>query len=127
MKKGFSLTEVVVAMAVAVIISMLCYATCNFVIMQSAKSSTKSFFVSQTQNYVTCYYLGEDGYANAIKLLTGNDVVFGQNATMYYAKNLSISDDSNFEYYVNLNFESEKFVVRCFSNSGMEPFFEVEV
>ena len=127
MKKGFSLAEVIVAMAIAVIVSLLCYSTCNFAIMQMSNSKTKSFFASQTQNFVNCYYLGSTEYADAINFLTGQTVTYGVNATIYYAKDFSISNQENSEYYIDLNFESESFVVKCVSNSSQKIIFEVEV
>ena len=127
MKKGFSLAEVIVAMAIAVIVSLLCYSTCNFAIMQMSNSKTKSFFASQTQNFVNCYFLGSAEYADAINFLTGQAVTYGEDATIYYAKDFSISNQQNSEYHIDLNFESESFVVKCVSNSSQKIIFEVEV
>jgi len=127
MKRGFSLAETIVAMAVAVIISLFCYATCSFAISQYAISKTKSFFISQTQNFVNCYYLGATDYASAIKFLTNSDVTYGEDATIYYAKDYSLSTQQNSQYYVNLSFKSQNFVVECFSNTSQKPVFKVEV
>ena len=127
MKKGFSLSEVTVAMALVVIISVIAFSTCNFSIYQSQKSMIQSFFIGQTQNFVNCYYLGETGYANGIKFLTDKDVIYGQDATIYYAKDFSVSTDEQSEYYVNLKFVDEKFSVKCFANSNQRCIFEIEV
>ena len=127
MKKGFSLAEVIVAMAIAVIVSLLCYSTCNFAVMQVSNNRTKSFFVSQTQNFVNCYYLGATEFANAVNFLTGQTVTYGEDATIYYAKDFSISNQQNSEYHIDLDFESESFVVKCVSNSSQKVIFEVEV
>ena len=114
-------------MAVAVVMSLLCYSTCNFAILQMTNSKTKSYFASQTQNFVNCYFLGSAQYADAVKFLTNQDVVYGENATIYYEKDFSISNQQNAQYYVTLNFENENFVVKCFSVSNQKTIFEVEV
>lgn len=128
-KKGITLAETVVAMAVIAIVSVMAYTTCSFAISQDSKNKVKSFFINQTQNFVNCYFLGNDGYYDAFKFLTGEDANFGENITIYYDKKFEISNEEDSKYHIDLNFENsnENYVVECYINSSQDVIYQVEV
>ena len=68
-KKGVSLTEVVVSMAIIIIISVLTFIICTSAINQKSNNFTKYFFVTQTNNIIKCYNQGEQNYSKGMKLL----------------------------------------------------------
>lgn len=128
-KKGITLAETVVAMAIAVIVSMMAYTTCNFAISQNAKNKVKSFFINQAQNYVNCYYLGATEYEDAFEFLIGESAEFGADKTVYYDKDFNISTELDSRYHIDLHFENsnQNFSVKCYSNLNGTAVFEVEV
>ena len=126
-KRGVTVVELVVAMAIAVIVSIFAYSTCSFAIGQGQKMKTKNFFISQAQNFVNCYFLGSEQYSDGIKFLTDCDVNYGENATIYYSNDYEITTEDKSQYYVNLIFETGNFSVECHSNSSSNLIFEVRV
>ena len=128
-KRGVTLTETVVAMAIAVIVSLMAYTTCSFAISQNAKSKLKSFFINQTQNYVNCYYLGATEYDYAFEFLTGMSAEYGNDTTVYYDKDFNISSQAESKYHIDLHFanSNQNFSVKCYSDSSQSAIYEVEV
>ena len=124
-KRGVTLVEVVVAMAIAVIVSGIAFTTCNFALSISNKNKIKNFFVNEASNYINCYYLGSSKYAEAMQLLTGTSYVYNEDATIYYAKNLEISVDDSSPYVISLNFKEAGFEVKCYQSSNLV--YEIEV
>ena len=126
-KRGVTVVEIVVAMAIAVIVSVFAYSTCSFAIAQSQRIKTKNFFISQSQNFVNCYFLGSEKYSEGIKFLTDCDVNYGEDATIYYSNDYKITTQDKSQYYINLIFDVDSFSVECHSNSSSNLIFDVRV
>ena len=126
-KRGVTVVEIVVAMAIAVIVSVFAYSTCSFAIAQSQRIKTKNFFISQSQNFVNCYFLGSEKYSDGIKFLTDCDVNYGEDATIYYSNDYKITTQDKSQYYINLIFDVDSFSVECHSNSSSNLIFDVRV
>ncbi len=124
-KSGVTLVETIVAMALVVIISAMAFSICSLSLNSSNKTKLKNFFTVQTQNYVQAYFLGGDHYKNSMELLTGTQYEYGDNKTIYYSKDLEVSTESEYGYYVNLNFDNS-FLVECYtSNDSLIYSYEV--
>ena len=115
-KKGVTLAETIVAMALVVIISTMAFSICNLSLSSSNKSKIKNFFITQTQNYVQAYFLGGEDYESAMELLTGTQCEFNTNTTIYYSNDLTISNEENSSYYIELNFDNT-FLVECYTSN----------
>lgn len=118
LKKGLSLAEVVVAMALVVLISLEGFSVVNFSLNAGNKLSVESFFVEETKNYITAYYSGEYNYANALNLLTNQTHTFGTDATIFYSNNFQVTSEDNSKYYIKLTFNESNFMVECFNNQN---------
>ena len=118
-KNGFTLVETIVAMSLVVIISLIAYSVINVSISTNQKNKKKSFFISETQNYVKAYTLGEDDYETSMFLITGRNYQYGEDTTIYYSKDYKISNTEDYAYYVNLNFYSTNFLVECFNSKNV--------
>lgn len=125
-KRGISLVEVVIAMAVVVIMSLAGFSVVNFSLNAGNKFNVESFFVSESQNYISAFNLGEENYSKAIKLLTNQSYTYGENAIIYYSSDFEIVEQANAKYYVNLTFSSSNFIVQCY-NIQNSLIFEAEV
>lgn len=55
-KRGITLVETIVAMALVVIISASVYVTCNYTLKAQNENSVKTFFATETENLAVCYY-----------------------------------------------------------------------
>lgn len=116
-KKGVTLVETIIAMALVVIISTMAFSICNLSLSYGNNSKLKNFFITQTQNYVKAYYLGGNDYKNAMELLTGTQYEFGVDTTIYYDGDLNISTESEHTYSVELTFGTG-FSVQCYTLSN---------
>ena len=116
-KKGFSLVEVIVSMALVVIISAMVFSVCNFALARGNQNKQKNFFVTQSQNYVKAYFLGGEDYKKSMAFLTGNEYEFGQNAKIYYSKDFEISNQDDYKYCVDLSFGTT-FLVECYDSNN---------
>ncbi len=113
--KGFSIAEVIVAMALVVIMSVVALSTVNWSFGAGRKEILKNFFNIESRNYISAYYSGASNFQDAMNLLTDGTYVYGTDATIYYSNNLTITDAENANYYVNLDFETESFSVKCYT------------
>lgn len=73
-KKGVTLVEVVIAMALAVIVSASVYLTCSFTLKSQNQNMIQNFFSNEIENVAMCYYHSNDtddttNYADFIKSL----------------------------------------------------------
>ena len=55
-KRGVTLLETVIAMALVVIISVAAYMTCDFALKTQKNSEIKNFFTQELENISMCYY-----------------------------------------------------------------------
>ena len=124
-KKGFSLVEVIVSMALIVIISTMIFSVSSYSLKTGNQSKQKNFFITQTQNYVKAYFLGGENYKKSMKLLTGNEYEFGQNTKIYYSNEYEISNQDDYKYCVNLSFGTNFLVECCDSNNNIIYSYEV--
>ncbi len=125
-KKGLTLVETIIAMAVLIIVSFISLSVSNYAISQTNKAEIKMFFQNEAQNYVNCYLLGQDKYDNAIMFYTGKTAVYGEDCEVYY-DGLKISNTNEGNYHVKLLFEIDKFVVKCFADTSIKEFYALEV
>ena len=125
-KKGLTLVEVVVAMALVVIMSLAGFSVVNFTISASSKNHLLHFFMTETQNYISAYVSGSDNYADAMHLLTGNNYVYGTDSTIYYSSDLQITDEQNAKYHVDIDFDTSNMHISCY-NSQSSLIYEAEV
>ena len=117
-KRGISLAEVIVAMALVVIISVIALSTINWSLNTGSKELLKNFFNIESQNYVSAYYSGASNYQDAMTLLTNGTYTYGEDATVYYSQDLTITEEQNAKYYVNLDFEIDSFSVKCYTSQN---------
>ena len=122
---GFSLVEVVVAMALIVILSFVAFAVCSLSVNVGGKNYVKNYFMTESKNYLSAYFSGNDNYSKAMSLLTGESFVFGEDATVYYSSGFEITTQENSRYKVNLIF-GDKFQVKCLGSDNAEIYM-VEV
>ena len=59
-KRGVTLLETVIAMALAVIISVAAYMTCDFALKTQHNSEIKIFFTQEVENVAMCYYKSDN-------------------------------------------------------------------
>lgn len=116
MKKGFTLLEVVIALAVISIVSVAIFSTISFASQKNNVARAESFFMLESENYLLAYYLGQEGYGDAMHLLTGENYTYGTDATIHYSKDCAITGESNAFYRVELDFEIDYFEIRCLGN-----------
>ena len=116
--KGFSIAEVIIAMALVVIMSIVALSTVNWSFSLGRKEILKNFFNIESKNYISAYYSGASNFQDAMNLLTNGTYVYGEDATIYYSKDLTITDEENANYYVNLDFETESFSVKCYTSQN---------
>ena len=123
-QKGSTLVEVIVAMAVAVIISTIAFSVCDMAIAVGNSNRIKNFFCVEAQNYVSAYYLGGTEYLAAMRLLTGYNYTFGEDATIYYSSDLKITESESAKYIVHVTF-GENFLVEC-ENENLKLIYQIE-
>ena len=116
--RGFSLAEVIIAMVLIVIMSFSAFSVINFSVNSGNKNTISNFFEVETQNYLKAYFLGEDGYENSMKLLTGQDCAYGEDIMIKYDNNFEITESSTYYYYVQITFGEEVFSVSCYDRSN---------
>lgn len=116
-QKGSTLVEVIVAMAIAVIVSTIAISVCNMAIAFGENNKVKNFFMVEAQNFVQAYYLGGDDYKSAMNMLTGNECEFGENVTIKYSADLSVTNDESAKYSVQVVF-GENFSVQCYTQNS---------
>ena len=126
-KKGLTLVETIIAMAVLVVITLMTFSVGNYVVAQTNKSELKLFFVNESQNYINCYLLGQDEYSNAISFYANKEALYNEDCVIYYSNDLDICDEENSTYSIKLTFEVEKFVVECFVNNNDNAVYTAEV
>lgn len=124
-QRGFSLVEVIVAMALTVLISFVAFMVCNTCINLGSANHTKNYFVLETDNYLKAYYLGSGDYEDAMNMLTNQNFTYGENASIHYDSKFNITTEETYSYIVDLTFAS-KFKVECKKASG-ETIYKVEV
>ena len=117
-KKGLTLVEVVVAMALVVIISLAGFSVINFSIKSGGRSQVKNFFMSEVQNYATAILSGSENYSNSMNLLTGAGYSYGENGVVYYSSNLTITNEENAKYHININFDNTPYSINCYDNQN---------
>ena len=117
-KKGLTLVEVVVAMALVVIISLAGFSVINFSIKSGGRSQVKNFFMSEVQNYATAILSGSENYSNSMNLLTGASYSYGENGVVYYSGNLTITNEENAKYHININFDNTPYSISCFDSQN---------
>ena len=59
-KRGVTLLETVIAMALFVIISVASYMTCDFALKTQKNSEIKNFFTQEVENIAMCYYKSDN-------------------------------------------------------------------
>ena len=116
--KGVSIAEVIVAMALVVILSLIALSTVNWSFSTGRKEILKTFFNIESRNYITAYYSGASNYQNAMNLITNGTYIYGQDATIYYSSDLVITEEENSMYYVNLDFNTNSFSVKCYTSQN---------
>lgn len=114
---GISLAETIVAMALITIMSLIAFSTCSLSLTINNNSKVKNFFMVEANNYIDCYYMGSADYTQNMNFLTGENYTYGQNASIYYSKDLQITTEQNAKYYVNLSYGSQ-FLVECYNISN---------
>lgn len=124
-QKGFSLAEVIVAVALVIVISLVAFAVCSVCVDLGGKNHIKNYFMVESNNYIKAYFLGGANYESAINMLTGKNVNYGEDVSVYYDSNFKITDQENSAYSVNLSF-AEKFKVEC-KNASNNVFYMIEV
>lgn len=124
MRRGFTLLEVVIAMAVISIVSVAMFSTLSFASRRNDVARAESFFMLESENYLLAYYLGEIGYGDAMHLLTGEDFTYGTDATIFYSKDYAKSGEGDAFYRVELDFELDYFEIRCL---GSRPIYTYRV
>ncbi|HAJ78052.1 MAG TPA: hypothetical protein DCO89_03195 [Clostridiales bacterium] len=125
-RKGLTLVEVIVAMALVVIISLAGFSVINFSIKSSNKSYVHNFFMVEVQNYINAIMSGSDNYSNSISLLTGETLNYGDNAVIYYSSGLAITQEKNSKYHINIKFDNSPYSVICYDNQN-NLIFKAEV
>lgn len=117
-RRGVSIAEVIVAMALVVILSVTALSTVNWSINIGRKEVLKNFFNIESRNYISAYYSGATNFENAMSLLTNNTYTYGEDATIYYSKDLAITEQQNASYHVDLDFEIGSFSVKCYTSQN---------
>ena len=125
-KKGLTLVEVVVAMALVIIISFAGFSVINFSLKSGNKNMVYNYFMVEVQNYVTAIMSGSAEYSNSMYLLTGNTYNYGENGIVYYSSELTVADVENAKYHINIKFESAPYSVSCYDSQN-NLIFEAEV
>lgn len=152
-KKGVTLLETVIAMALVVIISFATYSTCNFAIKHKQSSNIKNFFVQETENIAMCYYKTNsnnstafDDFENALIFtfeINNADEFFEYNTstsadgdiiinrlTIYYSsslKYLKLTNKNDAKYKVVFIFDTSGNIIKSINLSNDKTIFEKEV
>ena len=113
-KKGITLVEVVVAMALVVIISIAGFSVVNFSIRAGNKSKIQNFFMVELQNYVTAIMSGAEGYSSSMFLLTNENYNYGENGAVYYSNDLTVTYEDNAKYCINISFDTTPYSIACY-------------
>ena len=120
-KKGISLVEVVVAMAVVTIISVSAYSVCNYSLLQQRKIARDTFFVNEANNIVNCLGVGSDEFVDAIKLLTNKDVAYNEDFELFYDSHFEYVDTfDESTYYLSFDFLDNGWSINIFKSKGNE-------
>lgn len=124
-KKGITLAEVVVAMSLVVIMMVAIFTVCEVSVSTKTKATERYFFANECQNITTAYFLGEDKFEKAIKLLTNYDVNYGTSTTILYDSNFELVT-KNEKYSINIYFEDATHLkIECKNKDKM--IYELEV
>lgn len=103
-KKGYSIVELVVAMAIVVIVSTGALLTLTSASKIFTQSQVKTHLIYEMENIMTCFH--SDDYLSSVKEYVG-DTSYDGNSKIYYTssfqKSLSNSD-STAEYYIDVNY-----------------------
>lgn len=129
-KKGFTIVELVIAMAIVILISVMAFTISNVSMQANSKAVTKNFFIVQASNFVKCYYLGSADYSDYMEFLTDNDsYVYNTNANIYYDSDFEYCESENAKYRVDLIFDdvNSDFVVECYYCEDGGLIYRVEV
>ena len=118
-KKGISLAEVIVAMALVVIMSLIAFSTINWSFGVGRSEIIKNYFGVESRNYISAYYSGASNYQDAMNLLTNDTYIYGEDAKIYYSKDLQITDEENACYYIDLDFDTDSFSVKCYTSQNV--------
>lgn len=116
--KGVTIVEVIVAMSLVIILSLFAFSTVNWSLTVGRKEILKNFFNVESENYLSAYYSGNSNYQNAMYLLTGGSYSYGEDATIYYSKDLNIVEEQNASYYINLDFDIDNFSIKCYTSQN---------
>ena len=106
-------------MSIIIIVSVAMFATINYSIKVNQESKIKSFFIGESENYITSYYLGEDKYDEAMLLLTGESYNYGEDATIYYDSKLIITSETSSPYKVVISFGEGRFSVLSYKGDSL--------
>ena len=126
-KKGITLAETIVAMAVLIVISLAIFSVSNYALMQTKKGEINNFFTVESQNYINCYLLGEEEYADAVKFYSNVTTNYNENCSIYYSNEFALDVSSDSLYRIDLSFKTNKFLVECYNNIENKLIYSVEV
>ena len=126
-KKGITLAETIVAMAVLIVISLAIFSVSNYALMQTKKGEINNFFTVESQNYINCYLLGEEEYADAVMFYSNVTTNYNESCSIYYSNEFALDISSDSLYRIDLSFESNKFLVECYNNIENKLIYSVEV
>ena len=83
-ERGVTLLETVIAMALAVIMSVAAYMTCDFAIKTQKNIEIKNFFTQEIENVSMCYYKSDNDVSKFENIILKAQFVNKKFTFMYY-------------------------------------------
>ena len=99
--KGFTLTEVVVAIAVIVIISVTSLSVCASSVSIFAKTRAESRLLKEIDLYEVCFETGN--FADAVMFAKGATVLETGESVIYYDEEFNVVDEENALYQIDID------------------------